>query len=55
MRVLDVGALAAGAVTVAIWLVLVALLVAPLVFRLVWNVLDFGPAIGLPELGLVAV
>jgi hypothetical protein len=54
MRVFGIGALAAGAVTVAIWLVLVALLVAPLVFWLAWNVLDFGPAIGLPELGLLA-
>ena len=27
------------------------LLLGPLVFWLAWNVLDFGPALGLPELG----
>lgn len=48
------GAGAAGAVTAALWLVAVALLVAPLLFWMAWNVLDFGPATGLPELGLFA-
>jgi hypothetical protein len=38
-----------GGLTVALWLVVAAILLGPL--WLAWNVLDFGPAIGLPELG----
>jgi len=54
VRVFGLGALVAGAVTIAFWLVLAAVFVAPLVFWFAWNVLDFGPAVGLPELGLLA-
>lgn len=39
----------------AVWLLLAAVLIAPLLFWLAWNILDFGPAIGLPELGVAAV
>ena len=54
VRVSGLGALVAGAITIAFWLVLAAVFVAPLVFWLAWDVLGFGPAVGLPELGLVA-
>lgn len=54
VRVFGLGALVAGAVTIAFWLVLAAVFIAPLVFWFAWNVLDFGPAVGLPELGLLA-
>ncbi len=55
LRVFGIGALVAGAATVALWLLVAAVLIAPLVFWLAWNVLDFGPAIGLPELGFAAI
>lgn len=48
------GALIAGAATIAVWLLLAALLVGPLIFWLAWNVLGLGPAVGLPELGFWA-
>ncbi|MDH4145232.1 MAG: hypothetical protein OEY23_08685 [Acidimicrobiia bacterium] len=54
LRVLGISALVAGGLTVALWLVALALLLAPLAFWLAWNALDFGPAIGLPELGFWA-
>lgn len=55
IRVFGLGALVAGAVAVAAWLVLIAVLIGPLIFWFAWNVLDFGPAMGLPELGLLAI
>ena len=55
VRVLGIGALVAGAITVAFWLLLIALLLAPLLFWFAWNVLDLGPAVGLPELGFWAI
>jgi len=55
IRVFGVGALAAGAITIAIWLALAAMLVGPVLFWFAWNVLDFGPAVGLPELGFWAI
>ena len=49
LRILGIGALVAGGLAVALaW----AILLGPLVFWIEWNVLDFGPALGLPELGL---
>lgn len=54
-QVLGIGALIAGAVTVVVWLIVAALLFGPLLFWLAWNVLEFGPAIGLPELGFWAI
>ena len=53
-QVLGIGALVAGGITVAVWLVILALLIGPLVFWLAWNALEFGPAIGFPELGFWA-
>ena len=50
-KVLGIGALVAGGLAVAITALLTAILIGPLIFWLAWNVLDFGPAIGLPELG----
>jgi hypothetical protein len=50
LRVLGVGALVAGGIVVALAF-FAALLLGPLVFWVAWNVLDFGHAVGLPELG----
>lgn len=55
VRVFGVGALIAGAITLAAWLVLVAVFIGPLIFWIAWNVLDFGAAVGLPELGFLAI
>ena len=55
VRVFGLGALIAGALAIAAWLVLAAIVVGPLIFWLAWNVLDFGPAVGLPELGLLPI
>ncbi len=54
-RILGIGALVAGGLAVAVAALAAAILVGPLVFWLAWNVLDFGSAIGLPELGLWAI
>lgn len=55
LRVLGIGALVAGGLAVALAAVAAAILLGPLVFWLAWNVLDFGPAVGLPELGFWAI
>ncbi|MGH1489610.1 MAG: hypothetical protein ACRBK7_09485 [Acidimicrobiales bacterium] len=55
VRVFGLGALVAGAAALAAWLIVAAVLIGPLIFWLAWNVLDFGPAIGLPELGVMAI
>lgn len=55
LRVLGIGALVAGGLAVAVAAVAAAILLGPLVFWLAWNVLDFGPALGLPELGFWAI
>jgi hypothetical protein len=54
LRILGVGALVAGGLVVAL-AIAAAILVGPLVFWLAWNVLDFGHAVGLPELGFWAI
>ena len=51
LRVLGIGALVAGGLAVAIAALATAILLGPLVFWVAWNVLDFGTAVGLPELG----
>lgn len=51
LRILGIGALVAGGLAVAVAALATAILLAPLVFWIAWNVLDFGPALGLPELG----
>jgi hypothetical protein len=51
LRVFGIGVLVAGGVAVAVAALVAMLLLGPLVFWVAWNVLDFGHAIGLPELG----
>jgi len=51
LRVLGIGALVAGGVALAVAVLVLVVLVAPLVFWLAWNILDFAHAVGLPELG----
>jgi hypothetical protein len=51
LKVLGIGALVAGGLAVAIAALIAAVLVGPVIFWVAWNVLDFGSAIGLPELG----
>ncbi|MBA3735213.1 MAG: hypothetical protein H0W90_08455 [Actinobacteria bacterium] len=50
-RILGIGALVAGGIAVALAALAGAILFGPLVFWIAWNVLDFGHALGLPELG----
>ena len=50
LRVLGIGALVAGGLAVALAALVAAILIGPLIFWVAWNVLDFGSAIGLPEL-----
>jgi len=51
LRILGIGALVAGGLAVVIAAAVAMVLIGPLVFWLAWNVLDFGNAVGLPELG----
>ena len=51
LRILGIGALVAGGLAVVIAAAVAMVLIGPLVFWLAWNVLDFGHAVGLPELG----
>src|SRR5207253_11043175 len=55
LRVVGIGALVAGSLAVALAALVAIILVGPLVFWLAWNVLDFGHALGLPELGFGGV
>ena len=55
LRILGIGALVAGGLAVALVALASAILLGPLVFWISWNVLDFGPALGLPELGFWAI
>ena len=55
LRILGIGALVGGGVAVLITVFIAAILIGPLVFWLAWNVLDFGPHIGLPELGFWSI
>ena len=54
-KVLGIGALVAGGVTLVLWLALAVLLIGPLIFWLGWNELGLGPSMGLPELGFWAI
>jgi hypothetical protein len=51
LRIFGIGALVAGGLAVVVAAFLAMILIGPLVFWLAWNVLDFGHAVGLPELG----
>ena len=51
LRILGIGALVAGGVAVVVAALVAMVLIGPIVFWLAWNVLDFGHAVGLPELG----
>jgi hypothetical protein len=51
LRILGIGALVAGGLTVALVALATAILVGPLIFWIAWNVLNFATAVGLPELG----
>lgn len=55
LRKFGFGALIGGGLAVLIAVFIAALLIGPLIFWLAWNVLDFGPAIGLPELGFWSI
>jgi hypothetical protein len=55
MRFLGIGALVAGGVAIALAALAAVLLIGPIVFWLAWNVLEFGPAVGLPELGFWSI
>ena len=55
LRILGIGALVAGGLAVALAALAAAILLGPLIFWVAWNVLDFGPALGLPELGFWAI
>ena len=51
LRVVGISALVAGGLALAIAALVAVVLLAPLVFWIAWNVLDFAHAVGLPELG----
>lgn len=51
MKVFGIGALVAGSLAVMAALLAATVLIGPILFWLAWNVLDFGKAVGLPELG----
>jgi len=51
LRILGIGALVAGGLAVVFVALAAMILLGPFVFWLAWNVLDFGHALGLPELG----
>lgn len=55
LRILGIGALVAGGLAVALAALLAMILLAPLIFWLGWNVLDFASAIGLSELSFWGV
>ena len=55
LRILGIGALVAGGLAVALATLAATVLLGPLVFWIAWNVLDFGHALGLPELGFWAI
>jgi hypothetical protein len=51
VKVFGIGALVAGSLAVMAALLAATVLIGPILFWLAWNVLDFGKAVGLPELG----
>ena len=55
LKIFGIGALVAGGVAVVVAAFIALLLLGPLLFWIAWNVLDFGPAVGLRELGFWAI
>ena len=55
LRVLGIGALVAGGLTVLLAAFVAMILLGPLLFWFAWNVLNFAAAVGLPELGFWAI
>ena len=55
LRVLGIGAIVAGGLTVVAAAFAAMILLGPLIFWLAWNELNFASAIGLPELGFWAI
>jgi|SRR6266849_3186476 hypothetical protein len=51
LGIFGIGALVAGGLAVLIAALVAMLLLGPFFFWIAWNVLDFGHALGLPELG----
>jgi hypothetical protein len=51
LRVLGIGFVVAGGLTVLVAVFVAVTLLGPLIFWLAWNVLNFASAVGLPELG----
>jgi hypothetical protein len=51
LRILGIGALVAGGLALGVAVLIAVILIGPLIFWLAWNVLNFGSAVGLPELG----
>ena len=51
LQILGIGVLVAGGLAFVLAMVVAMVLLGPLIFWLAWNVLNFAPAIGLPELG----
>jgi hypothetical protein len=51
LRILGIGALVTGGLAVVVAALAAMILLGPFVFWIAWNVLDFGHALGLPELG----
>jgi hypothetical protein len=51
LRILGISALVAGGLAVGAAVLIAVVLIAPLIFWVAWNVLNFASAIGLPELG----
>lgn len=55
LRTIGIGAFVGGGVALFLAIFIAALLIGPFIFWLAWNVLDFGPEIGLPELGFWSI
>ena len=55
LRILGIGALVAGGLVFAIVAFTLIVLLGPIIFWLAWNVLDFGNALGLHDLGFWAI
>src|SRR5437764_4577759 len=52
LKLLGIGAIVAGGFTAAAAIALTVLFAGPIIFWIAWNLLRFGPALGLPKLGL---